>query len=125
LEKKAILSNPSENTLPNSKSAEKRVRQNKKQNAVNNHRKRLIKEGTRQFMSALIAGDVVKAELELRSATAILDRVAGKRTIHPNTAARRKSLLARKLNALRSPKAETTATKPSKSKAKTKVSKTA
>ena len=111
--------------MPNSKSAEKRVRQNKKQNAVNNHRKRLIKEGTRQFMSALNAGDVVKAELELRSATAILDRVAGKRTIHPNTAARRKSLLARKLNALRSPKAETTTTKPSKSKAKTKVSKTA
>ena len=111
--------------MPNSKSAEKRVRQNKKQNAVNNHRKRLIKEGTRQFMSALQAGDVVKAELELRSATAILDRVAGKRTIHPNTAARRKSLLARKLNALRSPKAEIATTKPSKSKAKTKVSKTA
>ena len=109
--------------MPNSKSAEKRVRQNKKQNAVNNHRKRLIKEGTRQFMNAVRAGDVVKAELQLRSATAILDRVAGKRTIHPNTAARRKSLLARKLNALRSPNANAVATKPSKSKAK--ASKTA
>ena len=117
LEKKGILSDPSENQLPNSKSAEKRVRQNKKQNAVNNHRKRLIKEGTRQFMSALQAGDVAKAEQELRGATAILDRVAGKRTIHPNPAARRKSLLARRLNALRAPAAATTATKPSKSKA--------
>ncbi|RLS45427.1 MAG: 30S ribosomal protein S20 [Planctomycetota bacterium] len=109
--------------MPNSKSAEKRVRQNKKQNAVNNHRKRLIKEGTRQFMNAVLEGDVVKAELQLRSATAILDRVAGKRTIHPNTAARRKSLLARKLNALRSPTANVVVTKPGKSKAK--ASKTA
>ncbi len=109
--------------MPNSKSAEKRVRQNKKQNAVNNHRKRLVKEGTRQFMVAVQAGDVAKAELELRSATAILDRVAGKRTIHPNTAARRKSLLARKLNALRAPAAKTETEKPGKSKSK--VSKTA
>lgn len=117
LEKKGILSDPSENQLPNSKSAEKRVRQNKKQNAVNNHRKRLIKESTRQFMAAVQTGDVAKAEQELRGATAILDRVAGKRTIHPNTAARRKSLLARRLNALRAPAAATTTTKPSKSKA--------
>ncbi|MSR33410.1 MAG: 30S ribosomal protein S20 [Phycisphaerales bacterium] len=104
--------------MPNSKSAEKRVRQNKKQNAVNNHRKRLIKEGTRQFMAAVQEGDAVKAELQLRSATAILDRVAGKRTIHPNTAARRKSLLARKLNALRSPTTTAVATKPGKLMAK-------
>jgi len=117
LEKKGILSDPSENQLPNSKSAEKRVRQNKKQNAVNNHRKRLIKESTRQFMAAVQAGDLAKAEQELRGATAILDRVAGKRTIHPNTAARRKSLLARRLNALRSPKAAAPTTKQSKSKA--------
>ena len=115
--KLVILADLSEIKLPNSKSAEKRVRQNKKQNAVNNHRKRLVKERMREFLSAVQGGDVAKAEQQLRSATAILDRVAGKRTIHPNTAARRKSLLARKLNALRSPKVET-AVKPSKSKSK-------
>ncbi|MCE9618836.1 MAG: 30S ribosomal protein S20 [Planctomycetes bacterium] len=103
--------------MPNSKSAEKRVRQNRKQNAINNHRKRLIKESKRQFLAAVQAGDVTLAEKELRSATAILDRVAGKRTIHPNTAARRKSLLARRLNALRAPKTGTTTAKPAKSKA--------
>ncbi len=68
-------------------------------------------------MAAVQAGDLAKAEQELRGATAILDRVAGKRTIHPNTAARRKSLLARRLNALRSPKAAAPTTKQSKSKA--------
>ena len=76
-----ILADPSEIKLPNSKSAEKRVRQNKKQNAVNNHRKRLVKERMREFLSAVQGGDVAKAEQQLRSATAILDRVAGKRLV--------------------------------------------
>jgi small subunit ribosomal protein S20 len=114
----AILPDPSENHVPNSPSAEKRVRQNRKQNAINNHRKRLVKDSVKQFMSAAQAGDAALAEKQLREAMAILDRVAAKRTIHPNTAARRKSLLARRLNALRSPKSDGAAATKSKSRGK-------
>ena len=53
---------------------------------------------------ALAGKDVAKAQSALVETIAVLDRAANKRTIHPNTAARRKSRLAKRLNVLKTPK---------------------
>ena len=42
-----------------------------------------------------------KAETEFRTATRRIDKVAAKGTIHKNTAARKRSRLAKRLNALK------------------------
>ena len=52
-------------------------------------------------LDALIAkGDVAAATTEVKTAIKLLDRTATRGTVHRNTAARRKSKLQRKINAL-------------------------
>jgi small subunit ribosomal protein S20 len=82
-------------------SAKKRVRQNARRRARNRARKEVLKDAIKTFTAAWTAGDVNKAETEFRSATRRIDKVAAKGTIHKNTAARKRSRLARKLNALK------------------------
>jgi small subunit ribosomal protein S20 len=91
--------------VPNTESAKKRVRQTKKRNALNNWRKRQIKDQTKAFLKTLTSGDVAAAETEFRKVAAILDKIATKKTIHTNAAARRKSRLAKRLNVLKKTKA--------------------
>jgi len=91
--------------VPNSESAKKRVRQNAKRQSLNKWRKRRIKDATRSFTEALQAQDVNKAEDAFRTTCGLLDGIACTSTIHRNTAARRKSRLARRLNALKQAKA--------------------
>jgi len=86
--------------VPNTESAKKRVRQNAKRNALNNWRKRNIKTETKAFLDAVTKGDAAVAETQFRKVAGLLDRVACTSTMHRNTAARRKSRLARRLNAL-------------------------
>ncbi len=85
--------------MAHSLSAKKRVRQNLKRRSRNRARKELIKDQVKSFSSALTGGDFVQAETELRKVTQRLDRVAGKGTIHKNTAARKRSRLTKQLNA--------------------------
>ena len=87
--------------MPNSTSAKKRVRQNAKRNALNNWRKRRFRVQVKSFLKAVQDQDVKTAEVEFRKTCGILDRVATTSTLHRNTAARRKSRLARRLNALK------------------------
>lgn len=87
--------------MPNTESAKKRVRQDKKRRAVNRWRKLRIKDQTRSFLEAVQAHDVTKAETEFRKACGLLDKISCTSTLHRNTAARRKSRLARRLNALK------------------------
>jgi small subunit ribosomal protein S20 len=87
--------------VAHSLSAKKRVRQNAKRNARNRARKELIKGQTKSFLAAVASGDAKKAQDELNKAVSRLDRVASKNTIHKNTAARKRSRLAKKLNALK------------------------
>jgi small subunit ribosomal protein S20 len=95
--------------VAHSLSAKKRVRQNIKARARNRARKELIKDQTKAFTTAAGAGDVAKAETELRQLTRRLDKVAAKGTIHKNTAARKRSRLTKRLNSLRSKGAGTKA----------------
>jgi small subunit ribosomal protein S20 len=87
--------------VAHSLSAKKRIRQNLKRRARNRARKADIRTQVKSFMSALSSGDMAKAETELRATAKRLDQVAAKGTIHKNAAARKRSRLARRLNAAR------------------------
>ena len=88
--------------MAHSLSAKKRVRQNAKKRAINRARKSQVKTQIKQFEATLGAGDAKAAAEEFRLAVKKLDEVAATSTIHKRTVARKKSRLARKLNALRS-----------------------
>ncbi len=87
--------------MPNSNSAKKRVRQNIKRNALNQWRKRRIADQIKSFLKAVQDQDVTTAETEYRKTCGILDKISCTSTLHRNTAARRKSRLARRLNTLK------------------------
>ena len=87
--------------MPNSNSAKKNVRQNVKRNALNQWRKRRIANQVKSFLKAVQDQDVKTAETEYRKTCGILDKIACTSTLHRNTAARRKSRLARRLNTLK------------------------
>ena len=90
--------------MAHSLSAKKRVRQNLKRRARNRARKDQIKEQVKSFTAQLTAGKFDKAAEELRKTVQKLDRIAGKGTIHKNTAARKRSRLTKRLNAARAAK---------------------
>jgi small subunit ribosomal protein S20 len=81
-------------------SANKRVRQSAKRRMRNRDRKREIRLEMKKIHSAIASGDKAAAAKELVETQSTLDRIATRGTIHPNTAARRKSRLAKKINAL-------------------------
>jgi small subunit ribosomal protein S20 len=87
--------------VPNTESAKKRVRQTKKRNAMNRWRKRRIADQVKVFLKAIQEQKVDAAETEYRKTCGLLDQIACTSTIHRNTAARRKSRLAKRLNALK------------------------
>ena len=87
--------------MAHSLSAKKRVRQTAKRNARNRNRKELLKGAVRTFVAALTGNDPAKAETALNKVAQRLDRNAAKGTIHKNTAARKRSRLAKRLNALK------------------------
>lgn len=87
--------------MPNSLSAKKRVRQNAKRRSLNLWRKRRIKEQIKSFLKAVHDQDTSAAEEAYRKTCSVLDRIACTKTIHRNTAARRKSRLARRLNEMK------------------------
>ncbi len=86
--------------MANSLSAKKRIRQNVKQRTRNRLRKSQLKTLTRQFTDALAADSPEQAEAHLRQTVKKLDQIAAKQTIHKNAAARRKSRLQKRLNAM-------------------------
>ena len=88
--------------MAHSLSAKKRIRQNETHKARNRFRKDLIKEQIKGFTAAIAGGNAAKAEKALRTTTSRLDKVAAKGTIHKNAAARKRSRLTKRLNALRS-----------------------
>jgi small subunit ribosomal protein S20 len=83
--------------MPRIKSAKKRMELSRKARERNRARRSELRTVVKKARQATTAKDV---EAKLSEATALIDRAAGKRLIHPNRAARLKSQLARKLNAL-------------------------
>jgi small subunit ribosomal protein S20 len=95
----ASLLNQEKTDVANSLSAKKRIRQNAKRRARNRARKDTIKDQVKSFTAAIVTGDFKKAGDALKDAVKRMDRVAGKGTIHKNTAARKRSRLTKRLNA--------------------------
>ena len=87
--------------MAHSLSAKKRVRQNIKARARNRFRKEQIKDTVKAFTAAVTTGAFDKAETALKDVARRLDKVAAKGTIHKNQASRKRSRLARRLNAAR------------------------
>ncbi|MFO0963381.1 MAG: 30S ribosomal protein S20 [Phycisphaerales bacterium] len=86
--------------MPNTESAKKRVRQNASRNALNNWRKRQVKDQVKAFLKAVTDRDSKIAETEFRKVCAILDKVSSTSTLHKNTASRKKSRLHKRLKTL-------------------------
>lgn len=91
--------------MAHSLSAKKRVRQNAKRNEINRARKSQIRTQVKRFEAAVGSGDATAAAEQLRLVAKKLDKVASTSTMHKKTAARKKSRLAKKLNALKTKKA--------------------
>jgi small subunit ribosomal protein S20 len=81
--------------MPNSPSAAKRMRQNAKRRKRNRSSKKLIKALSKRTMTALVAKDFDQALVDFKAASSKIDKAGARRLLHPNTAARRKSKLAR------------------------------
>ena len=86
--------------MAHSLSAKKRIRQSAKRRARNRFRKETLKDSVKTFVSALTSGDLSKATEEMKKAASRIDKIASKGTIHKNTAARKRSRLQKRLNAL-------------------------
>lgn len=84
--------------MANSISAEKRIRQGLKRRARNRWRKEGVKNAVKAFEEAVHAGKKTEAAKLLSAAYKELDSVSAKGTIHKNTASRKKSRLAARLN---------------------------
>ncbi len=91
--------------MAHSLSAKKRVRQNDKRRTINRARKSQVKSQVKRLETALSEGNVDAASAQFQVVVKKLDKVASTSTMHKNTAARKKSRLAKKLNALKAKKA--------------------
>ena len=87
--------------MPNIKSAIKRVGVIEKKTLRNNMIKSGFRTAIRKFEEAVDANDVKNAETLFVDATKKIDMACSKGVIVKNTAARKKSRLAKKLNAIK------------------------
>jgi len=92
--------------VANLASAKKRNRQNEARQERNRSRKSELKTETRKMMDAIHDGDLQTAQSKFQSITKKLDQITSKGTFHPNNASRKKSRLARHLNAALAAKAK-------------------
>lgn len=84
--------------MANIKSAQKRVRQTEKKSAVNLARRTAVKTALKKVHIALKDGvEVTQVQDLLIEAQVKLARAKGKGVLHPNTAARKLSRLAKKV----------------------------
>ena len=86
--------------MPNIKSAKKRVKIIEKKTLRNNMIKSGYKSAVRKFEEAIEAGNVEEAKTLFVLATKKIDQACTKGVLVKNTAARKKSRLAKKLNAV-------------------------
>ena len=83
--------------MANTSSAEKRIRQDLKRTAHNRTQRSRMRTAIKKVMTAT---DEASAKEAFRETAALLDRLATRRMIHPNKAARKKSQLAKVVQGL-------------------------
>lgn len=87
--------------MAHSLSAKKRVRQNTKKRVINRARRSQVKTLVKRFETTVGEGDAKAAAEQLHALARKLDKVASTSTMHKKTAARKKSRLAKRLNAMK------------------------
>ena len=98
--------------MAHSLSAKKRVRQNARRKKLNRSRRSQVKTQVKRLETTLSEGNVAAAEEQFRATVKRLDKAGTTSTMHKKTAARKKSRLARKLNALKARQAAGPQAKP-------------
>ncbi len=86
--------------MANTAQARKRARQNDKQRAHNASLKSSFRTAIKKIMKAVLSGDKKVAKESFDSNVAIIDRIADKKIVHKNKAARHKSRLNAAIKAL-------------------------
>ena len=81
--------------MANIKSQIKRVKTNNKAQARNKSVSSSIKTAVRKFREAVVKGDAATTTAELRAASKALDVAVAKAVLHRNTAANKKSSMAK------------------------------
>jgi small subunit ribosomal protein S20 len=71
------------------------MRQSVKRRRHNRATKKVIKTLTKRTMTSLASNDFDKAAADIKAAASKIDKAGARHILHPNTAARRKSKLAR------------------------------
>ena len=91
---------PTPAPMANTTQARKRARQSEQRRKHNAALKSTLRTAIKNVKKAIAAGDKAAATKTLQASTAVVDRIADKRIIHKNKAARHKSRLARQVKAL-------------------------
>ena len=86
--------------MPNIKSSMKSIKKDRKRHLRNLAEKDRIRKARKDLMVAIANNDVEEAKRLLPLAHKALDQAAANNTIHKNAAARKKSKLALKVNAM-------------------------
>lgn len=86
--------------MPNHKSAEKRVRQTAKRNAVNRGNRSSLRSQIKKLRAALASHDKDQCKSLLSPTVGMIDKSVNKGILHKNTAARYKSRLTSHVNDL-------------------------
>lgn len=88
--------------MPNTKSAEKRLRQNEVRRQRNKAVKSRLKTEIKRVLSSVESGDIAAAEEHYKFAAKKLDQAGSANVIHKNAAARQKSRMQRHIKAAKS-----------------------
>jgi small subunit ribosomal protein S20 len=87
--------------MPNTKSAERRMRSNARKETHNRSVKSRLKTLEKTYASLVTEGKKEEASSALRSVTSAFDKAAKTGVVHPSTASRKKSRLTSRLSALK------------------------
>ena len=90
--------------MAHSLQSKKRAKQNEKRRTINRANKSQIKTQIKRLEETLGSSDAEKASEQYKLLARKLDKTASTSTMHKKTAARKKSRLARKVNALKAKK---------------------
>ena len=86
--------------MPNIKSNKQSMKTDEERRLANNKVKTRVRNAVRKTNEAVQAGNADEAKANLVAAASIIDKAASKGVLHKNTAARKKSNLAAKVNSL-------------------------
>ena len=86
--------------MANSAQARKRARQADKQRAHNASLRSTLRTAIKRVRKAILAGDKAAAQGVFQESVSVIDRIADKKIVHKNAAARTKSRLSAQINAL-------------------------